>query len=269
VSGGTLAARILLLGGTADARDVARALREAGYRVVLTAVSAYAGALATADADVRVGALDAATLDALLADADWLLDATHPFATAISALAMARAAARGVPYVRFERPEALLSAPVHRAPDAATAATLAADLAPGGMVLLTVGSKSLATYVSTLRARGCRLLARVLPTAAVLAHCEALGLSPAELLAMQGPVSAPLELAIIRHFAAGVLVTKESGPTGGVPEKLEAAATAGIPVVVVTRPPLVYPRVVRTVGEVLEEVALQAREAPGAHPRIL
>jgi precorrin-6x reductase len=41
---------------------------------------------------------------------------------------------------------------------------------------------------------------------------------------------------VIRHHGIGVLVTKDGGAEGGVPEKLEAARLAGCEVVVVARP---------------------------------
>lgn len=245
---------ILVLGGTIDGRGIARALRKAGREVLLTTTTTYGAVLADEGITVRPGALDREALAALLGEATALVDATHPFATAISALAIELCAERGVPYLRFERPGSSLPEGVHLAGDADEAARLAVGLAQGGTIFLTVGSKTLPAYLDAARAASCRVVARVLPTAAILAECEHLGMLPRDLIAMQGPTSTEVDTALLRHVAAKVLVTKESGPAGGVEEKFAAAEAAGIPVIVVGRPPVAYPRVVRTVQEVFAEL---------------
>ena len=53
---------------------------------------------------------------------------------------------------------------------------------------------------------------------------------------MQGPISAELNLAMLREFQIRFLVTKEAGSTGGFPEKREAAEKAGAVLVVIGRP---------------------------------
>ena len=64
-----------------------------------------------------------------------------------------------------------------------------------------------------------------------------MGYSPPDLVAMQGPFSEEVNLALWRHFGVDVVVTKESGPAGGLGEKLSAASRLGIPVVMIKRPP--------------------------------
>ena len=121
-----------------------------------------------------------------------------------------------------------------RAADAAEAARLAVELAlvsasgadderRPGVILLTVGSKTVATYARAAHGAGVRLVARVLPTPEALAACASAGLEPRDIVAMQGPASAALDSALLRHLGATVLVTKESGDAGGLGEKLRAA----------------------------------------------
>ncbi len=249
---------ILVLGGTADARAIATALDGAGYAVTLTTVSAYAGELA-AGVTVRVGALDARALEELLTTVAVVIDATHPFATEISRLAIALCQQHGVPYLRYERPQVKLDERITAVANAAEAAAEAVRLAQGGVIFLTVGSKTLSSYLAAARVAGCRVVARVLPTAAVLAECERLGLAPRDIIAMQGPTSAELDAALIRHLGAAVIVSKESGDVGGVQEKLRAAELAGIPMVIVHRPPVAYPRIVQTIDDLFEELSWQPK----------
>ena len=122
----------------------------------------------------------------------------------------------------------MLPAGVVRAADAAEAARLAVELARAragagpsgdrhpGTILLTVGSKTVATYARVAREAGVRVVARVLPTPEALAACADAGLEPRDVVAMQGPTSAGLDAALLRHLGATVLVTKDSGDAGGV-----------------------------------------------------
>ena len=240
---------ILLLGGTSDARELAAELRGAGYDVLVSTASDYGARLAApAGAAVRGGRLDEVELARLVTDADAVVDATHPFAEVISAAAVKACAAAGRPYLRVPRAAMVLPAGVVRAATAADAARLAVELARAragagpagdrhpGTIFLTVGSKTLATYARVAREAGVRLVARVLPTPEALAACADAGLEPGDVVAMQGPTSAGLDAALLRHLAAAVLVTKESGDAGGVAEKLRAAGLAGATAVVVERP---------------------------------
>lgn len=241
---------ILILGGTVDARRLAEAIQQAGYPLLLSTVSDYAAAIA-GGLPVRSGALDKTSLTELVRKAQLVIDATHPFATVISQMAMEICAKEAVPYLRYERSESTLPSSVILVDNEADAAAQAVALAAGGTILLTVGSKTLATYLSAARVAGCRVVARVLPTVSVLSHCAELGLPTGDIIAMQGPTSAELDAALIRHYDARVLVTKESGDVGGVMEKVQAAEMTGIPVVVVRRPRLTYPRCAQGIADVL------------------
>ena len=71
-----------------------------------------------------------------------------------------------------------------------------------------------------------------------------LGFQGRHLIAMQGPFSREMNLALLRYADAAYFVTKESGKAGGFEEKLEAARQAGAVPVVIGRP--------REAGESLE-----------------
>jgi precorrin-6A/cobalt-precorrin-6A reductase len=189
-----------------------------------------------------------------------LIDATHPFAQEASRNARAAATITGIPYIRFERPSTDLSTDfmmaegasiIHTVADYDEAAAKAAAL--GDVIFLAIGSKNLAPFRQAvgqavgeaLAKRQKRLIARVLPDPTVIKKCLDLGFWPADIVAMQGPFSRELNRALLEHFHAQVLVTKESGPTGGTPEKIQAAHDLGLPVVLIKRPQLDYGLVVR------------------------
>lgn len=231
-----MSGRVLLIGGTADSRELARALAAAGVDVLVSTATQYGAELAAADTTARSGALDAVGMAELAMDCAAIIDASHPYAHAASDAAREAARLARVAYVRFERPasESLAGTVIcATAEEAARAAVEAAG--PGGTVLLTVGSRTLSAYVEACRVAGVRCVARVLPVCESLAACTEAGLVPADVVAMQGPASAELDEALLHHLGATVLVTKDSGSVGGVPAKLEAARRAGATVIVVAR----------------------------------
>ena len=88
------------------------------------------------------------------------------------------------------------------------AANLAGHL--GQSILLTTGSKTLATFVHDKALEEKEIWARVLPVSSVLKMCEDLGLKAKNILAIQGPFSYEMNLAMINDYRVDVMVTKNS-----------------------------------------------------------
>ena len=64
---------------------------------------------------------------------------------------------------------------------------------------------------------------------------EDLGMKAKHILAIQGPFSYEMNLAMIRDYKADVMVTKNSGLVGGSDTKLRAAMDAGISVIIIDK----------------------------------
>jgi len=231
---------ILILGGTREGREIASSLAARGFGVLVTVVSGYGAEMIPPDVSVEVLVLelDTCKLEQIIDDRNirLIIDATHPYARVITGIAFKSAGNKGIPFIRYERPPALTETGSKICPVKTyeEAAELAVSL--GDTVFLTIGSKNLRSFIEAGRKADKRVVARVLPDQKVMAQCRELGLPRHDIIALQGPFSMETNLAMFREYKAGVLVTKDSGRTGGTDTKLAAAVALGIPVVIITRP---------------------------------
>lgn len=225
--------RVVIFGGTTEGRALSAELAALGAQVAVCVATEYGGALQgqVPGAEVLAGRLDARGMAAVLAGADLCIDATHPYAREASRNIRQGAAWAGVPCRRLLRRESPLPPGCTLVPSAQEAARFL-EGRPGN-VLLATGAKELDAFSRLERSR---LFPRVLPLAQSLAACERLGIPQGNIVAMQGPFSYELNLALLRQFSIRWLVTKDGGAAGGFGEKARAAETAGAGLVVLGRP---------------------------------
>ncbi|WP_118987121.1 cobalt-precorrin-6A reductase [Photorhabdus sp. CRCIA-P01] len=229
---------IHVFGGTSDARLICQALDAAGARYRLS-VATDAGKQLAGDiqGDVVVGRMDT---EAMVDYFDrhqvgWVIDASHPYADALSHNVITACRRLSLRLTRYQRPSEidLLSHPLlHKVNSTEAACDVARTL--GQRILLTTGSKQLALYQRLLP--GKTLLVRVLPTAEVLIQCEALGLGVDHIIALRGPFTAEFNHAVYEFCHPDVVITKESGAEGGYQQKVAPCLALNIPCIVVCRP---------------------------------
>jgi len=229
---------ILLLGGTSETAAIASALADAGFNVLVsTATDVPLNVGDHPSISRRSGRLDPDQMAQLAKQQGVIaiVDASHPYAASLRVNARNAADQLKIPYLSWIRPpipeqDSLITS----VSDHNTAAKLAFSY--GLPVLLTTGSRNLEPYVNEANARGIRLVARVLSHPSSIEACRKAGISDDNIVSGRGPFSVEENLAVIKRYGIGVLVTKDSGIAGGVPEKLDAAHLAGCRVVLVQRP---------------------------------
>tara|TARA_R110002124_G_scaffold44422_9_gene135522 strand:+ start:6129 stop:6863 length:735 start_codon:yes stop_codon:yes gene_type:complete len=219
--------KILILGGTAEARDLAARLVRIGHEVT-SSLAGRTQAPILPEGAVRLGGFGGAGgLSAYLRSAGIvrLVDATHPYAATISRNAVVAAQTSGVPLVRLMRP-------AWTQPEGAnwtvveTAAEAAAALPAGADVLLTTGHTGLAEFLGR---SDCHFVVRLIeaPELPIPPH--------ARILQSRPPYSLEDEMALIERNRITHLVTKNSGG-GQTAAKLEAAQRLGVKVIMIARP---------------------------------
>ncbi|MCR4963750.1 MAG: precorrin-6A reductase [Firmicutes bacterium] len=227
-----------LFAGTKEGRTLSEFLAAQQAAVTVCVATAYGEASLPQGENLTVltGPLAAADIRALLAKNryDLVIDATHPYAAQITAAIVEACREEHTPYLRLLRDSG----------DAPEGTVFVSDIGEAadylsrrqGNILLTTGSKDLRSYTA-IDGFTDRVYARVLPMETSLAACREAGLKPDHIIAMQGPFSEEMNLAILRSISAAYLVTKDSGSPGGFAEKAAAAEKAGAQLVVIGRPP--------------------------------
>ena len=221
--------RALILGGTAESRELALLLLQSGWRVT----SSLAGRVKEPKlplGEVRIGGFGGPPgLARWLMDheVDLVVDATHPFAEKISISAAEATRATGIPLIALHRPA---WTPENYdewiyVNDMEEAARIAERY---HHIFLTIGRQKLAPFAND--SHNLYVIRSVDPPEGPLPKRHRLILS-------RGPFSVQDEKQLMRDNQIDALVTKNSGGSLTY-AKIVAARQLGIPVIMVQRPPL-------------------------------
>lgn len=236
--------RVLLLGGTTEAGQMARALANAD----IDAVYSYAGRTKSPVAQplpTRIGGFGGvAGLLEYLGEKKitHVIDATHPFAAGMSVNAFEACGDKAVPLIRFERTpwetrpgdNWTFVARLEDLPDTLPDTPARVFLAIGKQQIDLFSTKPQHHYILRL----------------VDAPDAPLSLPNTTVLLARGPFAIAGDTALMRKHAITHVVAKNAGGTGA-RAKLDAARALGLPVIMANRPVVPGNTVAKTVAEVM------------------
>ncbi len=254
--------KILLFAGTSEGRDLALYLERQNFPAIVCVATEYGEALIEERGTIHkvlAKRLDAEGMCALMTqeNIELVIDATHPYAAVVTENIRQAAAKAQCDYVRLLRASSSQEEEPYVTVESVDAAiNYLQD--KEGIIFAATGSKELHKYAK-LENYLDRVCARILSTKESMEIASALGFAGKNLICMQGPFSAEINVAMMRSVGAKYLVTKESGKVGGFPEKVQAAKDAGAKLIVVGRP-------YQEEGLGMEEVKRRICTQFGLHP---
>ena len=222
--------RILILGGTTEAVELAGLLEADPDFQPISSLAGRTGTPRPVPGEIRVGGFGGPDgLAGYLSSQsiDMLVDATHPFAAQITEHAVIAARAADRPLLRLERPR-WQRQPEDRWIEAADTADAARCLPTDARrIFLAIGRQDLAPFSG--RENQWFLLRTIDPPA-----------TPPVLLRFacvtgRGPFSVEAELALLRKHRIDTIVSKNSGGEASY-AKIAAGRALGLPVVMIRRP---------------------------------
>jgi precorrin-6A/cobalt-precorrin-6A reductase len=238
-------AKILILGGTTEARHLAERLAiRAELDVTLSLAGRTASPLPHA-VPLRIGGFGGAKAlaDHLAAECvDALIDATHPYANVMSQNAAAAARTAGVAFVTLQRPPWTAVAGDRWIEVGDTGAAVAAIGPNSRKVFVALGRSELEPFP---RAPQHRYLFR-----SVDPVDPPLPLPHVTYVTARGPFSEASDRALMSAHAIDVVISKNSGGDAAY-GKIAAARALGIDVVMIRRPPPPDAPAVQTVDEAI------------------
>ena len=213
---------ILVFGGTTEGRKAVEVLEEGG--------SPYFYSTKTGEQDITLhhghridGALDEEAMRVFCQAQNirLIVDAAHPFASQLHQTIAQVSEALNIPAIRYERiyPE--------RDPEITWIDDYSQIPRDIHSLLATTGVQSI-SKLKPLEAEGIRIYYRILQRESSIALALKQGASPEQLCYYEDPQDIPVE--------AETILLKESGLSGGFPEKIEAAKSRGMRIVALKRP---------------------------------
>lgn len=228
--------KVIVFAGTTEGYEISRFLCENQIPVLACVATEYGTRSLKENPflHIQAGRLDEAKMKELFEkeSPELVLDATHPYAAEVTQNIRRACEEAEISYIRILRTGSAQQNAVYVS-DTKEAAEYLKETT--GNVLLTTGSKELAAFTEVPDYKE-RLFARVLSLPSVIESCQALGFEGRNLIAMQGPFSEELNRAMLMQYECKYLVTKDSGKAGGFLEKIQAAESCGVTVVIIGRP---------------------------------
>ncbi|HEY4544555.1 MAG TPA: precorrin-6A reductase [Tissierellaceae bacterium] len=221
---------IWIIGGTTEGRSLVERIKDKDNFIVTVATESGKEFLDTDN--YKVGRMTLEEMNQFIIDnkIKVIIDLTHPFAKIVSANARKVASDNNIEYIRYTREYVNIENGI-LVDSYEDAFEYLKDIK--GTVFFTTGSNMISEFE---RVRGTnRFIYRVLPAIESINKCVENNVHIKDIVAMVGPFSKDMNIAMFREFKPDYIVTKDSGKIGGTDEKIEACLELGIKPIIIKR----------------------------------
>ena len=231
---------IWVIGGTKDSRDFLEKFIKYDSDIIVSTATEY-GAKLIENLPIKTSS-EKMDKEAMLKFVDdnkitKVIDISHPYAFEVSKNAMEVAEEKNIEYFRFEREEIdILPKKYKNFKDIESLIKYVENLK--GNILVTLGSNNVPLF------RGLKNLSdiyfRILPRWDMVKKCEDNNILPKNIIAMQGPFTENMNIAMMEQFNIKYLITKKTGDTGGEREKVSACDKLDVEIIYLEKKEIIY-----------------------------
>jgi precorrin-6A/cobalt-precorrin-6A reductase len=221
---------IWIIGGTSETADLIAKLQ--GRVEYIVSVATYSGKEVLKDVNVIVSRMNYHEMLDFIThnNIDLVVDMSHPYAIEVSENARKACGALGIKYLRYIRAVTEDNSALYVNSIEECVKYLSSVK---GCVLFTTGMKNIKDF-EKIRNNN-RFIYRVLPTTFSIQECVDNNIEMRNIIAMLGPFSEELNMAVFKEYKADYVVMKDSGVEGGTPEKVSGCLKSGIIPIVIGR----------------------------------
>lgn len=244
---------IWVIGGTKDSRDFIESF-PFKEKLVVTTATEYGGKLLENIKDIKVFCkrLDLEGMNKFIVknNIEKIVDLSHPYAEEVSRNAIECSRVKEIDYIRFERENLVSEDGVIEFSELDIMIKYLEELE--GNILVTLGSNNLHKFQNIKNKSN--IYFRILPKWEMIKKAEDLGVLPKNIVAMQGPFSKELNVAMMRQLNIKYIVSKKGGNTGGEREKIDSAKEIGAISIMLSRPNVEYPVVFSHIEKLIKYI---------------
>ena len=201
---------IWVIGGTKDSRDFLEKFVKYGKDIIVSTATEYGAKI---------------------------VDTSHPYAFEVSKNAMEVAEEKNIEYFRFEREEVdILPKKYKNFEEIKDLIDYIEKL--DGNILVTLGSNNVPLFKDLKNLSN--IYFRILSRWDMVKRCEDNNILPKNIIAMQGPFTENMNIAMMEQFNIKYLITKKAGDTGGEREKVSACDKLDVEIIYLEKKEIIY-----------------------------
>lgn len=243
---------IWVIGGTKDTRDFLEKFLEFEKNIIVSTATEY-GAKLIENLSVKTSS-EKMEKEAMLKFIEdnkitKIIDTSHPYAFEVSKNAMEAANEKNIEYFRFEREVVdLLAKKYSRFENIDKMLAYVEKLE--GNILVTLGSNNVPLFKDLKNLSN--IYFRILPKWDMVKRCEDNNILPKNIIAMQGPFTEAMNIAMIEQLKIKYLITKKAGDTGGEREKISACDKTNVEIIYLEKKEMQYRNCYSNIDELVK-----------------